>query len=47
VTLQLVASATDYENFTAVGVIKVASMTIELPTVGAGADAVKEPVPTN
>jgi len=42
VTLQLVGSATDYENFTAVGVIHVSSMTVQLPTVGAGADAVKE-----
>ena len=47
VTLQLVGSATDYEDFTAVGVVDVSSMTIELPTVGAGADATEETVSTN
>ena len=47
VTLQLVGSATDYEDFTAVGVVHVSSMTIELPTVGAGADATEETVSTN
>jgi len=36
-TLQLVGSATDYENFTAVGLIKVSTIQLALPTVGAGA----------
>jgi ABC-2 type transport system ATP-binding protein len=35
-TLQLVGSATPFENFTSVGVIKVSNMTLSLPTVGTG-----------
>jgi ABC-2 type transport system ATP-binding protein len=41
-TLQLVGSATAYENLTSVGVINVSSMQLALPTVGAAADAVPE-----
>ena len=36
-TLQVVGSATPYENFTSVGVINVSSMELALPTVGAAA----------
>jgi ABC-2 type transport system ATP-binding protein len=35
-TLQLVASATQYENVTSVGAINVSDMTVSLPTVGDG-----------
>jgi ABC-2 type transport system ATP-binding protein len=38
-TLQLVGSATAYENFTSVGVIHVSTMQLTLPTAGAAADA--------
>ncbi len=37
-TLQLVGSATQYENLTQFGVIHVSGMTLTLPTVGAGVD---------
>ena len=43
-TLQVVGSATPYENFTSVGVINVSSMELALPTVGAAAGAL--PVPS-
>lgn len=42
--LQVVGSATPYENFTSVGVINVSSMELALPTVGAAAGAL--PVPS-
>jgi ABC-2 type transport system ATP-binding protein len=42
-TLQLVGSATQFENVTAFGVINVSNMTLSLPTVGSGADATPEP----
>jgi ABC-2 type transport system ATP-binding protein len=35
-TLQLVASATQYQNFTSFGAIQVSNLTISLPTVGSG-----------
>ncbi|MGJ6124047.1 CocE/NonD family hydrolase [Mycolicibacterium sp. Y3] len=38
-TLQLVGSATQYENLTQFGVIHVSGMTLTLPTVGAGVDS--------
>ena len=38
-TVQLVGSATRYENFTAFGAIHVSDMTLSLPTVGPGANA--------
>ena len=41
-TLQIVGSATPYENLTSVGVINVSSMQLALPAVGAGADAMPE-----
>jgi ABC-2 type transport system ATP-binding protein len=41
-TLQLVGSATQYENLTSFGVIKVSNMTLSLPTVGPGAHATLE-----
>ena len=41
-TLQLVGSATQYENLTSFGVINVSNMTLSLPTVGPGADATPE-----
>jgi ABC-2 type transport system ATP-binding protein len=37
-TVQLTGSATDYENLSAIGVLDVTSLSITLPTVGAGAD---------
>jgi ABC-2 type transport system ATP-binding protein len=37
-TLQLVGSATSYEDFTSVGVINVSTIQLALPTVGAAAD---------
>ena len=44
-TLQVVGSATDYENFTAVGVINVSDIQIALPTLGADAHARPESAP--
>ena len=41
-TLQLVGSATQFENFTSFGVINVSNMTLSLPTVGTGAHATPE-----
>jgi ABC-2 type transport system ATP-binding protein len=41
-TLQLVGSATQFENLTSYGVITVSDMTISLPTVGAGAGESEE-----
>jgi ABC-2 type transport system ATP-binding protein len=38
-TLQIVGSATTYENLTSLGVIDVSSVQVTLPTVGAGAHA--------
>ena len=43
-TLQLVGSATPFENFTSVGVINVSNMTLSLPTVGTGV-ATPESIP--
>ena len=41
-TLQLVGSATQFENLTSYGLIHVSDMTLSLPTVGAGAGAAEE-----
>jgi ABC-2 type transport system ATP-binding protein len=41
-TLQLVGSATQFENLTSYGVINVSNMTLSLPTVGQGADESEE-----
>jgi ABC-2 type transport system ATP-binding protein len=41
-TLQLVGSATQFENLTSYGVINVSNMTLSLPTVGQGADVSQE-----
>ncbi len=46
-TLQLVGSATSYEDFTSVGVINVTNMQLTLPTVGMGAEATSESPPAN
>jgi ABC-2 type transport system ATP-binding protein len=40
--LQLVGSATQYENLTSYGVMHVSGMTLSLPTVGSGAGVVEE-----
>jgi ABC-2 type transport system ATP-binding protein len=36
ITLQLVGTATPFENLTSIGVINVSNMTLSLPTVGTG-----------
>jgi ABC-2 type transport system ATP-binding protein len=41
-TVQLVGSATQFENLTSFGVLNVSDMTLSLPTVGPGADATPE-----
>ena len=38
-TVQLVSTATQYENLTSYGVVSVSNMTLSLPTVAAGVDA--------
>ena len=43
-TLQLVGSATPFENLTSFGVINVSNMTLSLPTVGTGV-ATPESIP--
>ncbi|MDR3661561.1 MAG: CocE/NonD family hydrolase [Mycobacterium sp.] len=44
-TLQLVASATQYENFTSIGGIQVSNLSISLPTVGSGVATEENPAP--
>ncbi|MUL57581.1 alpha/beta fold hydrolase [Mycobacterium sp. CBMA293] len=44
-TLQLVASATQYEDFSSVGAIQVSNLSISLPTVGSGVATPESPVP--
>lgn len=44
-TLQLVASATQYENFTSIGAIQVSNLSISLPTAGSGVATKESSVP--
>lgn len=44
-TLQLVGSATQYQNFTSVGAINVSNVSISLPTVATGVATEEDPTP--
>lgn len=44
-TLQLVGSATQYQNFSSVGAIHVSNLTVSLPTVGTGVATEEDPTP--